>query len=260
MPKVSVLIPVYNREALVARAIEAAQSQTHANLEIIVSDNASTDEHVGGRQPARGGRFADPAAPQRIQSRTDPQLDSRAGRVPGRFRKDPVVRRLAGTNMHRGLATADGGRSEVGMAFSSVIVHYADRDVPMHHFQERTDFTSAEYLAEAPCSAGKRPFRPVARSCGGNWPTSGCQSATTLNSIESPSGLAQDPICFSCSKPQSAQHELPMCRSFSLTSAQASRASLSIIRAMCRRAIVECESGLPGKCRIALIWLASKSA
>lgn len=42
-PKVSVVIPAYNREATVGRAIESALSQTLADLEVIVVDDASTD-------------------------------------------------------------------------------------------------------------------------------------------------------------------------------------------------------------------------
>lgn len=40
---VSILIPVYNRESMVGRAIESALSQTHPMLEVIVGDNRSTD-------------------------------------------------------------------------------------------------------------------------------------------------------------------------------------------------------------------------
>lgn len=46
---VSVLIPTYNRKKLVERAINSALSQTYKNIEIIVSDNCSTDgtfEHL----------------------------------------------------------------------------------------------------------------------------------------------------------------------------------------------------------------------
>ena len=43
MPVASILIPVYNRETLVRRAIESAQAQTIADIEIVVVDNASTD-------------------------------------------------------------------------------------------------------------------------------------------------------------------------------------------------------------------------
>lgn len=50
-PLVSILIPVYNREKLVAAAIESAMRQTYSNIEIVVVDNASTDatwEACGG--------------------------------------------------------------------------------------------------------------------------------------------------------------------------------------------------------------------
>ena len=41
---VSILIPVYNREKLVKKAIESAINQTYKNIEIIVVDNQSTDK------------------------------------------------------------------------------------------------------------------------------------------------------------------------------------------------------------------------
>lgn len=40
---VSILIPVYNREELVRRALESAINQTYENIEIIAVDNKSTD-------------------------------------------------------------------------------------------------------------------------------------------------------------------------------------------------------------------------
>lgn len=42
-PLVSILIPVYNRETIVGRAIDSALAQTYKNIEIIICDNASTD-------------------------------------------------------------------------------------------------------------------------------------------------------------------------------------------------------------------------
>jgi len=42
-PLVSILIPVYNREKLVKRAIESAINQTYENIEVIAVDNKSTD-------------------------------------------------------------------------------------------------------------------------------------------------------------------------------------------------------------------------
>ncbi|MCQ8105484.1 glycosyltransferase family 2 protein [Methylomonas sp. SURF-2] len=43
-PLVSVGIPTYNRAALLSRSIESALSQDYKNIEVLVSDNASTDE------------------------------------------------------------------------------------------------------------------------------------------------------------------------------------------------------------------------
>jgi glycosyltransferase involved in cell wall biosynthesis len=46
---VSILIPTYNRRELVVRAIDSALKQTYKNIEIIISDNCSSDgteEHI----------------------------------------------------------------------------------------------------------------------------------------------------------------------------------------------------------------------
>ena len=42
-PLVSIGIPTYNRERLIGRAIESALNQDYPNIEIVISDNASTD-------------------------------------------------------------------------------------------------------------------------------------------------------------------------------------------------------------------------
>lgn len=43
-PKVSILIPVYNRENLIAECIQSALDQTYTDFEVVVVDNASDDE------------------------------------------------------------------------------------------------------------------------------------------------------------------------------------------------------------------------
>lgn len=43
MDKVSIVIPVYNREKFIGEAIESCLNQTYKNLEIIICDNFSTD-------------------------------------------------------------------------------------------------------------------------------------------------------------------------------------------------------------------------
>lgn len=45
-PKISVCIPVYNREKYIAQCIESVISQDYRNIEIIISDNCSTDGTV----------------------------------------------------------------------------------------------------------------------------------------------------------------------------------------------------------------------
>lgn len=44
MLKISIIIPTYNRAGYLSQAIESALSQDYPNLEVIVSDNASTDD------------------------------------------------------------------------------------------------------------------------------------------------------------------------------------------------------------------------
>jgi glycosyltransferase involved in cell wall biosynthesis len=45
-PKVSVVITCFNREKYIAEAIESALMQTYPNIEIIISDNNSTDKSI----------------------------------------------------------------------------------------------------------------------------------------------------------------------------------------------------------------------
>ena len=42
-PLVSIMIPVYNRESIISETLECAINQTYKNIEIIISDNCSTD-------------------------------------------------------------------------------------------------------------------------------------------------------------------------------------------------------------------------
>ena len=44
METVSVVIPTYNSSAYIMRALESALNQTYDNLEVIVADDASTDD------------------------------------------------------------------------------------------------------------------------------------------------------------------------------------------------------------------------
>lgn len=57
-PKISILIPTYNRSGYLAEAVESVLAQSYPRIEVIVSDNASTDdtETVAGKY-SRDPRF-----------------------------------------------------------------------------------------------------------------------------------------------------------------------------------------------------------
>ncbi len=46
LPKVSILIPVYNREHIISETLNSAVNQTYKNIEVIVVDNKSTDNSL----------------------------------------------------------------------------------------------------------------------------------------------------------------------------------------------------------------------
>jgi glycosyltransferase involved in cell wall biosynthesis len=157
--KVSVLIPVYNREALVARAIESARSQTHADLEIVVSDNASSDGTCGVIQ-----RLAQ-ADPRIHLLRNETNLGPTRNWIRGLAEcRGDYVKILWSDDWLEPTCIEELLRPmkvdpSIGLAFTSVIVHYANRDLVMHHFPDRTGFTSAEYLADG-LMRGKTPASP----------------------------------------------------------------------------------------------------
>ncbi|MDQ6778711.1 MAG: glycosyltransferase [Actinomycetota bacterium] len=57
-PLVTIAIPTFNRAATLPRALDSALAQTHTDLEVLVSDNASTDatEEIGREYVARDER------------------------------------------------------------------------------------------------------------------------------------------------------------------------------------------------------------
>jgi succinoglycan biosynthesis protein ExoO len=63
-PEVSIIVPAYNTEAYIAKAIDSALTQTLTNIEVIVVDDASGDQTVEVIQ-----QFTDP----RLQLLQNPQ-------------------------------------------------------------------------------------------------------------------------------------------------------------------------------------------
>lgn len=50
-PKISIMIPTYNRAVMLVEAIESCLAQDYANLEVVISDNASPDDTPNVVQP-----------------------------------------------------------------------------------------------------------------------------------------------------------------------------------------------------------------
>jgi glycosyltransferase involved in cell wall biosynthesis len=158
-PKVSVLIPVYNRAALVGRCVETARVQTHANLEIVVSDNASTDGtwDAINRLAAADSRIR----PFRNETNLGPTRNwiRALAECTGDFVKilwsDDWIEPTCVEELLRPMA----GDPGVGLAFTAVLVHFADHDLPAHHFPDHSVFSSAEYLRDA-LLGGQTPVSP----------------------------------------------------------------------------------------------------
>ncbi len=158
-PKVSVLIPAFNRAELIVRCVESALRQTHDNLEIVISDNASTDGtwDIVTRLAAADARIR----PYRNETNLGPTRNWIAGlaHCTGDYVKilwsDDWLEPTCVEHLLRPMA-ADSG---IGLAFTAVLVHYADRDEPKHHFPEKPVFTAAEYLTDA-LLRGQTPVSP----------------------------------------------------------------------------------------------------
>ncbi|HEV2968611.1 MAG TPA: glycosyltransferase family 2 protein [Pirellulales bacterium] len=159
--KVSVLIPVYNRADSIARCIESALAQTHTNLEIIVSDNASTDDtwSVVNRLAATDSRIR----PFQNETNIGPTRNWICGleRCTGDYVKILFSDDWIEAHCVEALLGPMEEKPEVHLAFSAAMVHYADRDEPKHHFPDQRWFSVAEYLHDALL----RGLTPVSPCC-----------------------------------------------------------------------------------------------
>jgi len=57
-PLISIIIPTYNREKTIGRAIKSAVAQTYPNLEVIVVDDGSTDNSKNAVKQLKDKRIA----------------------------------------------------------------------------------------------------------------------------------------------------------------------------------------------------------
>lgn len=145
-PKVSVLIPVYNRSDLIVRAVRSVLNQTHQNLEVVISDNASTDDtwSVVERLAAADSRIRT----FRNATNLGPTRNWIAGleRCSGEYLKvlwsddwiEPTFIEELLEPMH--------DQPDVSLAFSAALVHLSDRDESPHFFPHQRWFTASDYL------------------------------------------------------------------------------------------------------------------
>jgi len=167
-PLVSILIPVYNREAMIVRSLRSALAQTYPNLEIVVGDNASTDgtfqvvqDHA--QQDARIRCFRNDQNVGIVENWLNCLEHSSGEYVKFLFSDDSLepqaVERLLFPLLEH---------PEVGFAYSTVEIHYETRGTTLVAYrQERSRLMdSFEFLRgwltglpEVPVSPGCAIFR-----------------------------------------------------------------------------------------------------
>jgi GT2 family glycosyltransferase len=97
-PRVTVSIPTFNRSGMLHEALGSVLSQSFDDIEVIVSDNASTHETITCACPARSAPFL----PQRKRFR-GPRA-SRSVTFRNRMKRAGPVASLTAAVFHRGWA------------------------------------------------------------------------------------------------------------------------------------------------------------
>jgi glycosyltransferase involved in cell wall biosynthesis len=120
MPKVSVIIPTHNRASLLARAVASVLEQTYGDFEIIVTDDASSDE-----TPDAVRRMGDPriryfrhAASRGEAATTNNGIRNATGEYVAFLHDDDV---WLPAKLERQLAVFHGGSPRVGAVYSGFI-------------------------------------------------------------------------------------------------------------------------------------------
>jgi glycosyltransferase involved in cell wall biosynthesis len=157
--KVSVLIPTFNREELLARAVSSAQAQTHQNIEIVISDNCSTDGSWSCAQ-----RLA--SDDTRINCwRNDSNLGPLRNWIAGLERCTGDYIKILWSDdwiepsfISESLA-AFATHPQAGVAFTATLVHAPGSDDVYYHFPQRHFYGPEEYLIEA-VQSGHLPLSP----------------------------------------------------------------------------------------------------
>jgi glycosyltransferase involved in cell wall biosynthesis len=145
-PKVSIVIPVYNRPEQILRAAGSALAQTHRNLEVIVSDNASTDDTWTAvqRLVAEDSRVLAYRNPTNLGPTRN--WIAALAHCSGEYIKVQWSDDWIEPTFVEELLQPMLDQPDVALAFSAALVHLADRDMPVHFFPQQHWFSTAEYL------------------------------------------------------------------------------------------------------------------
>lgn len=145
-PKVSILIPVYNREYLVRHAIESALDQTYRNIEVVVTDNHSNDRTWGvvmtyARQDPRLKCYRNRKNIGAIRNFIKGLQKCNGEYVKVLFSDDWIEPTFVEETLK--VITA---HEDVGLVFTSTIRHQPERDLACYHHPNQVVFSTREYL------------------------------------------------------------------------------------------------------------------
>jgi glycosyltransferase involved in cell wall biosynthesis len=138
--KVSILIPVYNREKLIERTLDSALKQSYPNIEIIVNDNQSTDNtwevlQAWSKKDSRIKIFQN-------EKNFGPVYNWNAAlkHCNGEYLKvlysDDTIEAECITECVKVLEA----NPQTGLVFTSAMIHLKDRDIPAYHHPSRLEF------------------------------------------------------------------------------------------------------------------------
>jgi glycosyltransferase involved in cell wall biosynthesis len=159
-PLVSILIPVYNREKLVRRAIESAINQTYGNIEVIVVDNKSTDKtyevlkECASKHPnVRFYQNEKNIGPVRNWKRC---LEHSSGEfIKILFSDDWIEETFVEKCMDILLAEDD-----VGFVFTATLIHLGDKDIGSYKFSNEAGLYDTSIFIKGSLSGGNFPVSP----------------------------------------------------------------------------------------------------
>lgn len=146
LPKVSILIPVYNREDFVLRALDSALKQTYAHTEVVVIDNRSTDNTWNrlldcAKKDYRIRLFQNEKNLGPFHNWSN-GLRQCLGKYVKVLWSDDSIEETFVDECVRILEA----REDIALVFSSALIRLADRDISAYHHPQKTIFSSQEYL------------------------------------------------------------------------------------------------------------------